>query len=145
MPYSITREDPERDLRALRAVLSGFPVGISSSAIPALQELADSIEEQVEKIDPVEALVQEFTYEADSDAAEFWTTVQWRKHHDAFAAALSEVLRIGVGESKTDDGAALPVRRDGGDASAAASSSIRFCTFTPNCRMADGHAGGCCP
>lgn len=100
MPYSITREDPERDLRALRAVLSGFPAGISSSAIPALQELADSIEEQVEKIDPVEALIQEFTHEATTDAAEFWTIVQWRKHHDDFTTRLSEVLRIGVGEAK---------------------------------------------
>jgi hypothetical protein len=61
MPYSITREDPERDLRALRAVLSGFPVSISSSAIPALQELADSIEEQVIPPEPSGDVVVFFT------------------------------------------------------------------------------------
>lgn len=40
------------------------------------------------KIDPIEALIQEFTHDADSDQAEFWPTVQWRKHHDRFAERL---------------------------------------------------------
>lgn len=99
MTYSLTREDAVSDSRALRSVLASLQaVGCYTSSAVRLTDLADSIEEQVPKIDPVEALVREFTHEAGSDAAEFWTTVQWRKHHDAFAASLSEVLRAGEGD-----------------------------------------------
>ena len=88
------------DLAALRLVLAASERSRNNTpAWHRLHELMESIEAQVKPEDPIEALVQEFTHEADSDAAEFWTTVQWRKHHDRFAASLSEVLRIGVGDS----------------------------------------------
>lgn len=44
--YTITREDADRDLRALRGALARFPEAVSSSCIPALRELIDAIEEQ---------------------------------------------------------------------------------------------------
>jgi hypothetical protein len=168
MPYSITREDPERDLRALRAVLSGFPLGISSSAIPALQELADSIEEQVEKIDPVEALVQEYArrdWDATS-ADEDSTTWRYFITPSRLREFAAEVLRIGVGEA-AEQTVGITLGSDGtiDDASAIRSLvahgyteeqaveavrrhrllSPRFCTLTQNCRLADGHADGCTP
>lgn len=101
-PYSIIREHAVADAMAVQEAINLFVAqGKTDGAVVArLLDLRDSIEEQVEKIDPVEALVQEFTHEADSDAAEFWTTVQWRKHHDRFAASLAEVLRIGAGNER---------------------------------------------
>lgn len=109
MPYSITREDPERDLRALRAVLSGFPAGISSSAIPALQELADSIEEQVPKPAVEEPTEQWSVIRATPswDGAEpreftrlkggFWVDHDGNECGPWESLSCIEVLRIGVG------------------------------------------------
>jgi hypothetical protein len=49
MPNSITREDAVSDLRALQSVLASLhAVGCNTSAAVRLNELADSIEEQVE-------------------------------------------------------------------------------------------------
>jgi len=160
-PYTITRQNGQRDLEALKALLARD--GVVDGDIDILQQIADSIEEQVKPAieepeefgsvvragvdaisdrvlwvnsasgywfsetsrradfpdlyhpevlrvgiggtwlievatppaedDPIEAAIVEFTHAADSDKAEFWTTVQWRKHHDRFAARVLEVGR----------------------------------------------------
>lgn len=113
--YTITREDAERDLRALRSVLSGFPVGVSSSALPALRELVWSIEAQVKPAveEPTEfgSVVRATdrnnrithwcrTYAVAVD--EPWCTGNhMRSWADVIADATAvEVLRVGVGDEK---------------------------------------------
>jgi hypothetical protein len=53
-PYSITRENAARDLAALRATIDGrhYPDESEAAQIAVLQELADSIEEQVKPEEP---------------------------------------------------------------------------------------------
>jgi hypothetical protein len=109
MPYTITREDPERDLRALRGALSGFPIGISSSIIPALQELADSIEEQLSKPAIEEPIKFGSIVRAGIDGLSdrvLWQrlcTGGWQSEHGTFTASFDwldhpEVLRVGIGD-----------------------------------------------
>lgn len=52
MPYSITRENAARDLEALKAILDND--GIVEGDVKVLEEIADSIEEQLPKPAPAE-------------------------------------------------------------------------------------------
>lgn len=49
MPYTITRENPERDLEALKAILDND--GIVDSDVQVLEQIADAIKEQLPKRD----------------------------------------------------------------------------------------------
>lgn len=115
MPYTITREDAERDLRALRGALSGFPVSISSSSVPALQELADAIEQQVK---PAVGEPQQFASVVKArdiimttyPTGMFWTRVSGGIWIDDVAGTerewdkldVVEVLRVGLGDPSSE-------------------------------------------
>lgn len=140
--YTITREDAERDLRALRSVLSGFPVGVSSSALPALRELVWSIEAQVkpaieEPTGDVLLFVFGTVYKR-QDNAEWWPYGQIGAGYE-WPDLVDECRRTG---------SALPiVYRNEVELTELATryeyTHPRFCDKTPNCRMAAGHNGGC--
>ena len=141
--YTITRKDAERDLNALRAVLSGFPVSVSSSVVPALRELVEAIEEQVKPAveEPSEfgsivragvdglsdrVLWQRGPKKWHSETGDLVACFKWLDH--------PEILRVGIGEPQPPTYEQL-----------VASVPARFCTLRSDCRMADGHEGACQP
>jgi hypothetical protein len=110
MTYTITREDPERDLNALRAAIEKFryPDEVEAVQLQHVQELADSIEEQVKPIvkDP-EAFgsIVRAGYDEHTDRVLWVRTPRgWYAETDhgyhAYFAGLHEpeVLRVGIGE-----------------------------------------------
>lgn len=114
MSYSITREDPELDLDALRDVIDNTGPGYGSHPriFEVLRDLADSIEEQVK---PVVEEPQEFAsvvragFDSRSDRT-LWVRGHkggWQSDDGAFTAIWQslhepEVLRVGTGDPRQE-------------------------------------------
>lgn len=102
--YTITREDADRDLRALRGALARFPEAVSSSCIPALRELIDAIEEQTKPAieEPlafasvVKVRSGELYVRLGAAQALPWGSGEAMRHWNHLDVV--EVLRVGVGE-----------------------------------------------
>lgn len=119
MPYSITREDAGRDVRAIRTALSCLrAVGVNTSVAVELDGLAYSIEEQLKPVidEPTEfgSMVQARWIEAPDYIEPLpWVYTPWQGEHrwrsgDGLTAVWSdlsdvEVLRIGAGEESAFD------------------------------------------
>ena len=150
MPYSIQREDAAKDAAAVRQAIRQSPLTVE--AYEALSELADSIEEQVKPEEPLGfgTIVQVANGMMVVRIGAAMRT-PWRSGYDAWNwedLDNPKLYRVGLtpaDDPLSDDGAALPVRRDGGESPAAAPSSQRFCTLSFGCRLADGHTPGCKP
>lgn len=116
MPYTITREDAERDLRALRSLLSGFPVSVSSSSVPALLEIINAIEDQVKPaVEEPEAFgsIVRARYPGNQTDSCLWQMAPegrgrhyWESEYGAVEVWSEltdvEVLRVGLGEQSAD-------------------------------------------
>jgi hypothetical protein len=112
--YTIEREDAERDLDALRDVINSTGPGYGSPqrVFDVLRELADSIEEQLPKVEePTELWSVIWANVAGDHFIEpkqlVRTTVGWldadgNEWGDFASFSDVEVLRVGIGESPGD-------------------------------------------
>ena len=147
MAYTITREDGITDAlavqEAINLLIEDHP-NDKLSIIARLRELRDSIEEQVKPA--IEEPKENFTVIRAVPAFDdrprelvlldgHWCDLDANPCGDWESFTGVKVLRVGIGENHLKpffDGVAEGRVR-------------RFCSLSKNCRMADGHDGGCQP